>query len=363
VASWQALPAGASEATESTAAAESIGSAAWLNSATPRIEQWTKSQDGLGYYWDQAARQYVVRVTGDRRSRAAAVLTASSVSAPVRLEDATASKEAVDQTLSLVEGRAWYPGGQKSGLGVYYDPIKDVTVVETDAPTGAVDTLKRSVRTPIEVQHAELDLKSRHSDGAPHSGGADIDNERTNQLCTSGYTMQDLRGIRYQLTAGHCGEPSDQFYSGRNYYGWIANKAPFPTYDLAALRCLCPDYQPRIYVTEDATLPVKDTLVPTVGMQDVIISGAGSGTSGARQVTSTDATLCARGVCVHHLISTSGGHVAPGDSGAPMYKFLEGGVWALGIVIGGDGNANPVSTFAESMTSVHQAFGIYLLNG
>jgi hypothetical protein len=358
------FPAGASETTGSTAASKSTGSAAWLNSNTPLVEQWAKGRDSSGYYWDDATQQYVVRMTGEQRNKTATALTASRLSAPVRVETAAASKEAIDETAALVEGRDWYPGGKKANLGFYYDPVKDVTVVQTDAPASAVDALKQTARTPIEVEYTKVGQQSQHADAAPHFGAASIRNQRTGGVCTSGFAMEDNQsGIRYMITAGHCGQRGDDFRSGPNYYGWIANKANFPTYDLAALRCLCPDFLPRIYVGENATIPVREQLAATVGMRDVIVSGEDSGVSGARTIVSTNATLCVNNNCTYHLISTRGGRGGPGDSGAPMFLYgYGGGASGLGVVIGGNIVPQPVTTtYAESLSSVSQAFRLSLL--
>lgn len=362
VVSAQMFPAGASEAPDSVAAPatpEATGSAKWFNSNVPLVEQWAKGQGGSGYYWDEATKQFVVRVTGEQRSKAKAALTASRMSTTVRLETAVASKEAVDETLALVEGRDWYPGGKTSNISFYYDPFKDVTAVQTDAPASAVDTLKRTARTPILVEHGAPEQTSRFNDAPPHFGAAKIVNERAGNSCTAGFSMIDTNnGNIYMVTAGHCGERSDEFYSGQYKYGRIVNKASYPATDAAALACDCPDYQRKFYIDTNATITPDGSITPVAGRENLFTSGAESNSTTGRKITSINATSCTTGgACTRDLIATEGGpRIYVGDSGAPMYE-INNGVWLYGIVVS-HAQSSASKVFATKVSTLERVFNL-----
>ena len=295
---WQAVPGSASEPQASPA---------WFDRNTPLIEQLTKSQDSSGYYWDETAKQFVIRVSSSHQTRTAQALKAAKMSAPVRLEHAAASQEAVDGTLALIESRRWLPTGRKFDLAFYYDAVKDVTVVQTNAPASATEALKRAAQTPLEVQHTKLEQQSRSADPSPHFGGAKITNLFTSDSCTSGFAVVDGLGHRYMITAGHCGEHSDPFSSSQYDFGWITNKAPYPTFDLAALTCTCGGYVAQVYITDTSSATVHGATAATVGATGFYTSGQTTKTQGGRRIISTNATFCREGGCTHQMMASSAG--------------------------------------------------------
>ena len=326
-------------ATASSArAADPSSSPAWFERNSSAVESFTEGNDSPGYFWDEAERQYVVRVTPGAAAEIKIALATSRMSAPVRFASAVASKTAVDATLALLGRRGWHPAAKKYSLGFYYDALTDRTVVVTDAPGVVIDSLKAQAKTPIEIKRAELQQHSRYNDGPPGFGGASIANRRTSSVCTSGFAVKDYAGREFMVTAGHCGSYLDSFASGTFNYGSMAHKAAFPQYDLALLQCPCGAFAAEVYVGNESSSIVRGSLAATVGATNYYTSGQTTGLEGGRTIRSTSATMCTNIGCTPGLISFNGGEVNEGgDSGAPLFKFADGRAYISGVYLGGGG--------------------------
>jgi hypothetical protein len=59
---------------------------------------------------------------------------------------------------------------------------------------------------------------SRPDDWSPWIGGARLWNQSAGAICTTGFGVRDGQGRPYILTAGHCGQPGQQFADGTGEY-------------------------------------------------------------------------------------------------------------------------------------------------
>lgn len=195
---------------------------------------------------------------------------------------------------------------------------------------------KHGVAKPTDM----LLASGRRTDTFPYYGGDMIDVVGSS-LCSSGFTVTNLYGTRYALTAGHCGpenarvETNNQTYFGTVYFRRLGGG----NFDNALVGGV--DYDGRIWVGG----PFTTTWMPVHSASDsctgclVNFDGAFTGEATGR--------LVADEFCVHfdtgdlscglqRAVSANGGQLCQaGDSGGPIFAYDgRGGVIAVGIFTG-----------------------------
>lgn len=338
------------------------------------VDNWAQKHGALGVSFDDAGG-YSVALPASGSADSLAKMDTSSVGVSMNLKRSSMTKASVASTAANIEKFAHeHPEYQFS---FYYDAGKDATHVETEAPVAVVNSLKESVPPKLDVHSApRVDnatqersacttartsiaaAPGQNNDPSPHFGAARISD--TCGRCTSGFTMQDITGHPYQITAGHCFPSGYQVASGNYFYGRITDRAQFPIWDLEKITES--GYLSAIYRSQHVVTQVSGASDPRVGRTGICISGASYATPeecGA-SVRSDNATLCVGGQCTHNLFSFSRGGNRPkmadgGDSGGPVYSVSTSGQAAhmWGLYIGG----SPYEYYAEKYSSIRSVFG------
>ena len=180
--------------------------------------------------------------------------------------------------------------------------------------------------------------------------------------CTTGFAVyRTTVNLRYMSTAGHCFNTDFVKYNGSNavYMGnmvWendpIANVGQFgddldfQVHDAAGARSF--DLTNRIKTGTTTTVAVigtqslADTYVGDIVCKYGKTTGFTCGEVDDLFCPGDDyGTSCAY-VRVDRL-GSSGNMACPGDSGSPVFKYVSGGVDAVGVLSGGGGSSNPAS--------------------
>lgn len=179
------------------------------------------------------------------------------------------------------------------------------------------------------VELAEAPERSsggRQNDAEPHWGGARIENQRTNALCTSGFAVDTASSGKAIVSAGHCGLVDDNFRSGGHGYGSVTRLGNFPERDMLIINADIQNYDDDIYMNPiwnvGNPIDVGGWNTVTQGNQ-VCISGAFSLTSCHLEVAGVNAFFCdaPTGPCTENLLRYNVGEGActSGDSGAPVF--------------------------------------------
>lgn len=250
--------------------------------------------------------------------------------------------------------------GTKYSFGSYADPNTGKVVIETDAPSDVVSSLVGTYGTVVDVRkHEVTDLFSRRDDVPAFWGGAGITLTAPNAQCSSGYTVQNSAGTRFQVTAGHCfsnGQTAVTELGGR-VVGTISGNG-LPSQDMELISGQ--SYGAFIYlggVDSSTGAHVLSAGDPVVGFADYCHSGRTTGENCGHTATSVTATVCTSSGCKSPVTAFTGGNLPQGgDSGAPFYvasvsapdKHIRGHV-----IAGGGGTA-----YAELWSRVSTRFGV-----
>ncbi|MCS7478570.1 S1 family peptidase [Umezawaea endophytica] len=250
--------------------------------------------------------------------------------------------------------------GTKYTFGAYADATTGKVVVETDAPSEVVASVVGVDRGVVDVRKQGVaDNFSRRDDVPSFWGGAGITLSAPSARCSSGYTVQDSVGTRFQVTAGHCftnGQTAVTELGGR-VVGTISGNG-LPSQDMELISGQ--SYGSFIYiggVDSGTGAHVASAGDPVVGFANYCHSGRTTGENCGHTATSVTATVCTSSGCKSPVIAFTGG-VLPqgGDSGSPFYvnsvsapdKHIRGHVIAIG---GG-------TAYAELWSRVSARFGV-----
>jgi hypothetical protein len=250
--------------------------------------------------------------------------------------------------------------GTEYTFGAYADPFTGKVVVETDAPSEVVSSLVGADRGVVDVRKQSVaDNFSRRDDVPSFWGGAGITLTAPSARCSSGYTVQNSVGTRFQVTAGHCftdGQTAVTELGGR-VVGTISGNG-LPSQDMELISGQ--SYSPFIYtggVDSGTGAHVASASDPVVGFANYCHSGRTTGENCGHTATSVTATVCTSSGCKSPVTAFTGG-VLPqgGDSGSPFYansvsapdKHIRGHVIAIG---GG-------TAYAELWSRVSARFGV-----
>lgn len=260
--------------------------------------------------------------------------TAQASQAPVGLPSAaalSAVSDAVQQ--SDVEGIAWY-----------IDKTSHHVVVTADssvsgAEIAAIEQSAGAAADAIDVRRTQGVFRPLLSSGDAIYGG--------NYRCSLGFNV--VQGSTYYfLTAGHCGNSADTWYTNSGHTTLIGPTvgSSFPGNDYALVR------YDNTSLTHNGGYSAANA---TVG-ESVKRSGSTSGTHSG--------TVTALNVSVRYT-GSGGGTVSgmiqtnvcaePGDSGGPLYD----GKKALGITSGGSGDCTTGgTTFYQPVPEAANAYGV-----
>jgi hypothetical protein len=253
--------------------------------------------------------------------------------------------------------------GTKYTFGSYTDATTGKVVIQTDAPADVVSSLVGTLGGVADVRkQAVSDSFSRKDDVAPFWGGAGIVLTKGVPRCTSGYSVKNAAGTRFQITAGHCfsnGQTALTELGGR-VVGVISGNG-LPSRDMEAISGQT--YSPFIYtggVNSSTGAHVASAADPVVGFANYCHSGRTTGEHCGHTVTSVTGTVCTSSGCKSPVIVFTGGTmIQGGDSGAPFYANSASGPdkHIRGHVIASGGSTG----YAEKWSRVAARWGVTIL--
>lgn len=255
---------------------------------------------------------------------------------------------------------------ESKGMSFYYDAAEDAVVVHGDLSPSLTAQMQhiRGVRVHSDPSgRGARDDCQRYADCGPnawHFGSSSITNNYTG--CTSGFNMSAAAGMgsTYTVTAGHCGNYGEQFYSGDQFFGYVLDKPSYPNFDFEQIGGQ--NYGKQIWQQTYNTRNQISGWTPGTGFpaqSGVCVSGQTSYWEECfATVSSTDATLCVQAGCTPGLLqyeqSNGSRMTQPGDSGAPIYS------------LDGSGNAQihgiHIGTYEDSTWTWHYAEGFNTIN-
>ena len=252
--------------------------------------------------------------------------------------------------------------GTKHTFGSYIDASTGSIVLETDAPSDLVASLTDAVRDKgrvLKVRATKVkDNYSRKYDIPSYWGGAGVTASVGSAWCSTGFTVQNGAGTRFQVTAGHCFSNGTNTYTelGGRWMGSVSGNGISVGQDMELIGGS--SYWGYIYTggTNSSTgLPVVGAGDPVVGYSDYCHSGRTTGENCGHRVNSVTAQVCTQTGCKSPVIAFTGGvQSAGGDSGSPFYVKSSTSVWARGIIIAGNGT----TSYAEKWSRIASRFGV-----
>lgn len=292
--------------------------------------------------------------TGQSRSApdAAAGKAALSVSPAVSLASTTIQS----RIMNFVQTQ-----GTKYTWGSYADARTGKVVVETDAPSEVVSSLVSTFGELVEVRKQSIsDSFSRRDDVPSYWGGAGITLFAPSAHCSSGYTVQNVFGTRFQVTAGHCfsnGQVAVTELGGRVVGVVSGNGLPAQDMELISGQSYSGfHYNGGVNSTTSNHVVGAGDSVP--GFADYCHSGRTTGENCGHTSISNSALVCTSSGCKFPVTSFQGGFLPQGgDSGSPFYVKSGTDSWIRGHVIAGDG----VTSYAEKWSRVAARFGVSIV--
>ncbi|WP_109505362.1 S1 family peptidase [Nocardioides speluncae] len=277
------------------------------------------------------------------RSALAAAATVSAVSAslfaaPVAqaapadnagISRLAAASAAVDK--SGVGGVAWYVDAKTDRVVVTIDKTVDATEVAEIRRTAGSDATKITIKRTAGV------FRPMGSAGDAIYGGG--------FRCSLGFNVRS-GSTYYFLTAGHCGDEADTWYTNSSHSTLIGPTvaSSFPGNDYALVR----------YDNTSLSHPGGFTAANAFVGESVTRRGSTTGTKNGR-VTALNVTVrYSGGGTVRQMIQTNV-CAEPGDSGGALYD----GSKALGLTSGGSGNCSAGgTTFYQPVVEAAQRYGV-----
>jgi hypothetical protein len=222
----------------------------------------------------------------------------------------------------------------------YFDPSQQRVVLYSNGAPSLFASVTAKFGDHLKYING-FTLATRHSDNAPHWGGAVIVGPYFNHPgyitgCTTGFTVIHA-GSRYELTAGHCFPTgsSNALYNGPGLSGYYMGYAWWQADTMVDAELVSgSSYSAYIYISESNWAHVTSAGDPVVNMGGYCASGINSGETCSHTDTSNSATVCEGGyLCaVNVSVFQGGGQTQEGDSGAPVY-LRSGDVAARGMLI------------------------------
>jgi hypothetical protein len=250
--------------------------------------------------------------------------------------------------------------GTKYSFGTYLHPTTGRIVVDTNAPSTVLSSMVGSYAAMVDVRKQNIsDTFNRRDDIPAFWGGAGITLAAPNAHCSSGYTVQNAAGTRFQVTAGHCftdGQTAVTELGGR-FVGTISGNG-LPSQDMELISGGL--YGTSVYVggvLSSTGHHVASAADSVVGFNNYCHSGRTTGENCGHTSLSNDALVCTSSGCKFPVTSLSGGFQPQGgDSGSPLYALSVAAddKHIRGHVIAGDGT----TFYAEKWSRVAARFGV-----
>jgi hypothetical protein len=312
-----------------------------------QVDDYATKSGGLGVYYDTATGKYVVRMPHTAKAQPARSVTVAGAETGVLPSRTT--KAELTSIRTVLENRQWKDGANKYSYAFHYDAQRDAMSVTTDAPAATMQPLLAKYGSVLEAKYGDVSRDSRQSDPAPHRGGASITNGSS--VCTSGFTITST--ARYMVTAGHCFALGQRVFStgGEQLWGTVRSRPSFPYYDFEAVGG--GTYGSVIYRGGAAgtTILVSGASDPAVGAA-YCRSGQTTYEQCSQVVTSLHAQFCDEAGCTVELIAYRGPDGMGGDSGAPLFQYVNGTVQVRGLHIAHAGD----DQYAERWTTIRSVF-------
>lgn len=325
--------------------------------------------DSFGGVWfNNATGDYVVAVTGANSAPARSAFAEAGLGNEVRTvkvestwADLEAEQERIDsELLKQIEAgfvrTSLNPAGNSVELKVVSGAPDSVVTEAAEVARGSeVDVDLRQnfdalpPMRPMSCNGAGFLL--RYCD-SPLRGGVGIADEKEESVrdCTSAFRARgDSNGKRYLLTAGHCAQVGETWWSYdagmKNRVIGTAEQSIFPIHDWAKINATGSEWDvtpwpARIVLWKDSPAGVLDESYAIYGEADTVMwqTVCHSGTTTATScgvVTSANETVVYEGEgTLYNLNIVEGGCVGGGDSGGSVYANH----MALGMLSGGGVN-------------------------
>ena len=296
-------------------------------SASVALQALVDRQGGLGVFRNTSG--WVVA----RPSSGGENLTARRLSAlglAVRVEQKATSKATIDGLRADLEA---LHGAARDAFAFAYDPATGKVVVRSAAPASLFASLQRRYPGLIDLHAGVLERTADWAnDVEPHWGGGWI---QTTVGCTSAFAIEDGRGHRFMVTAGHCFTHGAITNMGRAVRP--SHHGPWSDYDVELITGR--RYAGVVYETPSTGRKVKNGTNPGVGNQ-YCTTGRTSGFQCEWTVHRLNETICYpdQPACSHGLAGMtrpSGVPVQSGDSGGPLwYRYGDGTAGVRGVISG-----------------------------
>jgi len=278
-----------------------------------------------------------------RRAVAGDPLTDDAAAALVRSSGGTA-RVVARSTAYLTALQARLDTGVP-GTAWSVDPATDTVLVQADSTVGsaAFARIAASSAGAVSAVRVAGQFRTLISGGDAIYGGQ--------YRCSLGFNVQS-GSTKYFLTAGHCGNIANTWYSNSNHTTVLGTtqSSSFPGNDYAIVRYT------NSNITVSGTVGGQDITSsgnPTVG-EHVTRRGSTSGTHSGSVQRLNVTVHYSDGSTVNGLIQTNV-CAEPGDSGGSLYD----GSKALGLTSGGSGNCSTGgTTFFQPVQEALNAFGV-----
>jgi hypothetical protein len=338
----------------------------WENGLGNKFEDLIRHTGALGFFIRDGTVVVVVPSSGSSTFSAA---DAKALGISVIVEERDMEPDDIRAIVEMVAARDWRP--QTSNVFepvALFDPPSGKVRIYTDAPVtefrGVLDRFGSKVRY---VGRPFVDF-SRRDDVEPHWGGARIKSSTTPSgfYCTSGFSVTlNVSGNPRMVTAGHCWAQGADVYSPQGTsFGIVKDRSAYPSeVDAELIGASTVSMGPSIYVgdetgTQAAVLSAGD---PGLGTE-YCHSGATTYERCGAYVTSLT-IFYVNGSPVLSVRYPCGNSSAPGDSGAPFYRWTYGGVQIRAIVKGGETVCDEVDgryqyAFISIYSWIQEAYGV-----
>ena len=328
-----------------------------------RVAELARVRSALGVYWDKSRSEFVVVIPASGPGSRLSEADFSSLNVRVLLHSRNITQAAIDLIKQRISQRSWHLEAKKYAYGFFYDIVRGVVHLGTDAPPAVVAPLIQEFPNLIDYQQGVTGLQTRQADSPPFWGGAVIRDGPNLKRCTSGFVVQDPSATRFMMTAAHCFSLNTSVFNGTgtNTVGQVTRRGPYPTWDVELISG--GSYGSFIYrgSTTGSSSHVAGAGAGIVGIQGYCVSGAAGGEHCNQTLNSDSGSFCGTdGYCHYSLYAYSGGgRTVTGDSGAPFYfpDCCSSESWIRGLHIGID----PNYMYAEEWPGISAAFGVSIV--
>lgn len=259
--------------------------------------------------------------------------------------------------------------GTKFTFGSYVDASTGAIVLETNAPGDLVARLvgNEGKGHNLKLKTSKIkDSYSRKSDVPSYWGGAGVTASVGSAWCSTGFTVQNSAGTRFQVTAGHCFNNGQNTYTelGGSWMGSVSGNGINDWWNRQDMELIGgSSYWGYIYtggVDSSTGIAVVGAGDPVVGYADYCHSGRTTGENCGHTVNSVTAQVCTQTGCKSPVIAYTGGNmIQGGDSGSPFYVKSGSSAWARGINIASGGGTG----YAEKWSRIAGRFGVSITTG